>query len=96
MIKINNILGLVNDGLGTHYFKDITFHKIAELKLAKDAEIERPYIFVGDGNYQFVQDDSKSLIVYHRLLDFDNEEDTDGGFGRNSKTVENISLNQHS
>jgi hypothetical protein len=89
MIEINDILALINTALSGHYFKDITFYKVAELKKQNsEDQIERPYVFQGDGNYSFVQDDTKGLIVYHRILDYTTEEDNDSGFGRNPMTVE--------
>jgi len=95
MIKITDILKTVNDGFKTHYFKDITTYKVAELVSREDSEgnnITRPAIYKGNGDYEFIQDDSKGLIIYHRILDFSNEEDTEGGFGRNTLTTEEYSV----
>ena len=95
MIKINDILGLINDGLKTHYFKDITTYKVAELVTRKDIEDKdytRPAIYSGDGNYTFIQDDTSGLNIYHRILSLENEEDLDSGFGRNSLTTENYKI----
>jgi hypothetical protein len=95
MIKINDILEIVNDGLKTHYFKDINSYLVAELVTREDIEgneITTPAIYVGDGNYQFIQDDTQGLIIYHRILSFDNEEDTELGFGRNSLNIENYQI----
>ena len=96
MIKINDILELVNDELKTHYFKDITFYKVAELIGQKEGEeptIKRPAIQEGHGNYRFIQDDARGLIVYHRIIgEVENDEDMDDGFGRNSLTTEKYTI----
>jgi len=92
MIKINDILELVNTGLKTHYFKDIKTFKVAELITREDSEEEeviRPSIYSGDGDYEFIQDDTSGLIIYHRIDGaVENEEDEEKGFGRNSLVTE--------
>lgn len=92
MIKIEDILGLVNDGLKTHYFKDITTHKLAVIIERTDDEgtiLKIPSIYKGRGNYESIQDDTKGLIIYHRIIgEVINDEDLEGGFGRNSGTTE--------
>ncbi len=92
MIKINDILEVVNTSLKTHYFKDIKTFKVAELVTRTDAEGEdvvRPAIYEGNGNYQFIQDDTNGLIIYHRIDGtVENDEDEEKGFGRNSQVTE--------
>ena len=96
MIKINDILEYVNDGLKTHYFKDITTYGVAELVTRKDnyedVDIITPAIYDGNGNYNYIQKDTNGLNIYHRILSFDNEEDLEEGFGRNSLTTENYTI----
>lgn len=95
MIKINDILNAetnsINAGLKAHYFKDITFHGVAELVERENSlgeSIERPAIYDGKGDYTFIQDDTKGLIVYHRIVgEVSNDEDLSAGFGRNSLTT---------
>jgi len=92
MIKINDILEEVNTAIKTHYFKDITTYKVVDLVKRNDIEGEEninPAIYIGDGEYNFIQDDTKGLIVYHRIDgEVENEEDTEKGFGRNSLITE--------
>lgn len=95
MIKINDILKLINEGFKTHYFKDIKTNLIAELVVVTDQEGEErevPAIYEGSGNYRSLQDDNNGLNIYHRIEDFKNDEDPDAGFGRNSLTTENYSM----
>ena len=95
MIKINDILKVVNEGFKTHYYKDITTYEVAELVTREDIEgneITVPALYVGDGQYQYLQDDTKGLIIYHRIINFANDEDTDLGFGRNSLNIENYEI----
>lgn len=95
MIKINDILKLVNDGLTNHYYKDIETKLVAELVTRQDSEGNdetRPAIYTGNGNYEFIQNDIHGLNIYHRILSFDNDEDLEGGFGRSSLTTENYSI----
>lgn len=91
MIKINEILEVVNTGLKTHYFKDINTFGVTELVTREDAEgteITRPAIYEGKGNYQFMQSDTNGLIIYHRIVgEVENDEDEEKGFGRNSLTT---------
>ena len=50
MIKINDIITEINNSFKTHYFKDITTYKIAELITREDSEgneITRPAIYTG-------------------------------------------------
>lgn len=88
MIQINDIIPLVNNSLKGHYFKDITFYdKYCELlKQNSEDQVERPAIWEGSGNYQFIQEDTKGLICYHRVLDSESEDDDEGGFGKNPLT----------
>lgn len=92
MNKIEDILGLLNDGFKTHYYKDITTYKVCVIVEKEDEEgtiLKIPSIYRGRGNYDTLQDDTKGLIIYHRIIgEIDNEEDTDNGFGRNSLTTE--------
>jgi hypothetical protein len=92
MIKINDILKLVNDGIKTHYFKDITTYKVAELLNQNGSDKKFPAIYEGNGNYNFIQADSSGLTVYHRITEFDNEEDLKEGFGRNPLTIETYKI----
>jgi len=95
MIKINDILNAetnsVNASLKTHYFKDITTYGVTELVEISEGNT-KPCIYTGDGNYQYVQTDTDGLIIYHRILGFDNDEDLDLGFGRNGLTTETYSI----
>lgn len=94
MIKINDIIQLINTSLKTHYLKDITaYDQITEL-IGQDDEdaIKRPAIYDGNGNYRFIQEDTRGLIIYHRLISLGNEEDQEKGFGRNSLTKETYEL----
>jgi len=92
MIELNDILRLVNNALSGHYFKDITFYKEAKLKSQNsEDQIKRPYVYEGDGNYKFIQEDTKGLIVYHRNLEFTSEDDENEGYGRNPLTTETYS-----
>ena len=87
MIKINDIIQLVNDGLSNHYFKDIKFHKLTELVIREEETV--PAIYTGNGQYQFIQEDTNGLLIYHRITgEVVSDEDLDSGFGRNSKTTE--------
>ena len=92
MIKINDILKVVNEGFKTHYFKDINTFEVTELVTRTDSEGEdttHPAIYKGDGNYQFIQNDTNGLIIYHRIVGvIDNDEDEEKGFGRNSLVTE--------
>jgi hypothetical protein len=90
MIKINDILGLLNDSLAAHSFKDIVFHKIARL-VEKD-EVLAPRKYTGSGELTDIIEDAKGLIVYHRILNVDNNDDLEGGFGRNSLTTETYTI----
>ena len=96
MIKINDILELINTGLKTHYYKDINTNLVAELIVRQDIEgneVLRPAFFEGNGNYRFAQDDINGLNIYHRIIgEVDNDEDLDGGFGRGSLTTEEYSI----
>ena len=95
MIKINDILKLVNDGLKTHYYKDIDTKLVAELVVRQDSEGNdetRPAIYTGKDNYSFIQEDTHGLNIYHRILSFDNEEDLEGGFGRGALTTEDYKI----
>ena len=95
MIEINDILKDVNNGLKTHYYKDIKFYEVSELITREDiegSEIISPEIYKGDGQYEHIQDDTKGLIIYHRIISFDNDEDTEKGFGRNSLNTENYEI----
>ena len=94
MIKINDILPLVNTALKTHYFKDITaYDQITEL-IGQDDEdaIKRPAIYEGNGNYKFIQEDTRGLIIYHRLISTSVEEDLENGFGRNTLSKETYEI----
>lgn len=86
MIKINDILKLINNEFKKHYFKDITTHGIAELVVREDSEekeVTRPAIIQDNGDYNFLQIDSNGLNIYHRIVgEVDIDEDADGGFGR--------------
>jgi len=95
MIKIEDILEEVNNGIKTHYFKGITTYCVAELiTMGGDGTEERitPAVYEGSGNYDYIINDNEGLIVYHRILEFDNEEDLGGGFGRGSLTTETYSV----
>ena len=94
MNRINDILRIINDGLKTHYFKDITTYGVTDLVVNKnvDGEPFAPAIYDGNGDYNFIQDDTKGLIIYHRILEQTNEEDLEDGFGRNSLTTESYSI----
>ena len=96
MIKINDILEIVNNGFKTHYFKDIKTFGVTELVTRTDIEgeeISTPAIYVGNGNYEFIQDDTNGLNIYHRIDGVvDNDEDQEKGFGRNSMTTETYSI----
>lgn len=95
MIKINDILEYVNEGLKTHYYKDITTHLVAELNVREDLngnEVTKPAIYEGNGNYNFLQKDTNGLNIYHRILSLENDEDLENGFGRNSLTTENYKI----
>jgi len=89
MIKINDILNAktnsVNASLKEHYFKDITTYGVCELKKSNGDEdsIPKPHVYTGNGEWTFIQDDTKSLIIYHRIIKLDNDEDFDAGWGRN-------------
>lgn len=90
MIKISSILNEVNNSLMTHYFENITTYNVSKI-INKD-EISFPGVYVGAGNYQSIIEDSKGLIIYPRILDFENDEDLELGFGRNSLTTETYQI----
>jgi len=95
MIKIDDILKAVNDGLKLHPFKDIKTYEVCRLIAREDSEgneVLRPAIYEGAGSYKFIQDDTNGLTIYHRIISFENEEDLDSGFGRNSLTTESYSI----
>jgi len=93
MIKITDILGLLNEGFKTHYYKDIKTYKVCELVKQSEESIPRPATYDGRGNYTFIQDDTNGLIIYHRIIDqLENEEDLELGFGRNSQTKETYTV----
>lgn len=88
--KITDILPIINAAFATHYFKDIQFYGLAEIIEKK--EVKTACVYSGAGEYTPILEDTKGLIVYHRLISFDNEEDTDGGFGRFPLTTETYKL----
>jgi len=95
MIKINEILELVNSGFKTHYFKDITTYEVCNIITKEDSEgneIKQPAIYQGRGNYSTILEDSKGLVIYHRIESFENDEDVEGGFGRDSMTTETYTI----
>lgn len=94
MIKINDIIPLINTSLKSHYFKDITCYDVIAELIGQDGEgvTKRPAIYEGDGNYKFIQEDTRGLIIYHRLISLNNDEDQEKGFGRNSLTKETYEL----
>lgn len=94
MIQINDIIPLINNSLKGHYFKDITFYdKYCELiKQNSEDQLERPSIYEGSGNYRFIQEDTKGLICYHRVLESESEDDDEAGFGKNPLTIETYSM----
>lgn len=94
MIAINNIIPLVNNSLSGHYFKDITFYNqyVELLKQNSEDQVERPAVWEGSGNYRFIQEDTKGLICYHRILEQESEDDNEGGFGKNPLTTNIYSM----
>lgn len=94
MIKINDIIPLINTSLKTHYFKDVTCYDMVAELIGQEGEdvTKRPAIYEGNGNYRFIQEDTKGLIIYHRLISLTNDEDQEKGFGRNSLTKETYEI----
>lgn len=91
MIKITDIIEGINGNLKTHYFKDITTFGICKVIRREDSEGDEVFIpakFEGDGNYSSVIDDNSGLLIWAIIKDFENDEDEDEGFGRNSLTTE--------
>lgn len=90
MNKIKDIITDINDVIKSHSVKDIQFNGVCELITKK--EVTQPCKYIGGGEYEPVINDTSGLIVYHRILSFENDEDLEGGFGRNSLTTENYSM----
>lgn len=94
MIQINDIIPLINNALSGHYFKDITFYNqyVELIKQNSEDQVERPAIYQGSGNYKFIQEDTKGLVCYHRILEQESEDDNEGGFGKNPLTTNIYSM----
>ena len=94
MITINDIIPLINNSLSGHYFKDILFYNqyAKLLKQNSEDQLERPAIWEGSGNLRFIQEDTKGLICYHRVVDSESEDDNEGGFGKNPLTTMTYSM----
>jgi len=78
------------------YVKNSSFHGLVDLvdrNLNEDTVQTFPGKYVGNGEYKDAMiDDSVDMVVYHRNLGIDEEDDTGGGFGRN--TMRTITYNQ--
>lgn len=85
MNKISNIVTYINNGLKAHNIKDINFNGVCELIEKNDKIYACEY--VGGGEYQQAIEENR-LNIYHRIVgEVVNEEDLEGGFGRNSWTT---------
>lgn len=89
MNNINNIVTDINKSFKTHNIKDIKFFGVCDLveKNEKTTPCE-----LNGSEYTPVLNDTSGIVVYHRILDFDNDEDLEEGYGRNSLTTENYSM----